>query len=272
MAAAPTGPNSQRNSSRQRIHLHLKPRPTDTSTDTSTDNTTGDTTPTPPLPAPDMPLHFPFLAHLPLRNIRRGHTIMLQGLRESVRDVLGVLDAEVERLGGRGAERVVLGGMSQGMSVGLLVVLVCLLPETRGRNRRIAGKAVEMLMLMMMMHSGIIQNASLQELLSKFLHEIILSPSLGSAEQHHHHAHVPTSLANIPILLIHGIDDVFVDISHGRRARDILQHIFSLSSNANALLTGVEWREYIGAENEGYWIKKPEQVGDMLAFLKGVGF
>jgi lysophospholipase-2 len=61
-----------------------------------------------------------------------------------------------------------------------------------------------------------------------------------------------------PISLGHGLDDAYVDIQLGRAARDAL-------TKAGYC---VEWKEYKGAEEEGHWLKEPEQVDDIASFLK----
>lgn len=49
-----------------------------------------------------------------------------------------------------------------------------------------------------------------------------------------------------------------VDVQLGREARDVLSKVGFR----------VEWKEYLGAELEGHWIKVPEEVDDITAFRK----
>ncbi|KAK0729363.1 hypothetical protein B0T21DRAFT_336195 [Apiosordaria backusii] len=69
-------------------------------------------------------------------------------------------------------------------------------------------------------------------------------------------ASVPCLLST-PIFLGHGTDDAMVDVQLGRGARDVLSKVGFR----------VEWKEYSGAELEGHWIKVPEEVDDIVAFL-----
>ncbi|KAK0669407.1 hypothetical protein QBC41DRAFT_355806 [Cercophora samala] len=66
------------------------------------------------------------------------------------------------------------------------------------------------------------------------------------------------SLLSTPVFLGHGTDDAMVDVQLGRDARDVLAKVGFQ----------VEWKEYSGAELEGHWIKVPEEVDDITAFLK----
>ncbi|KAI5803052.1 lysophospholipase/carboxylesterase family protein [Geopyxis carbonaria] len=64
-----------------------------------------------------------------------------------------------------------------------------------------------------------------------------------------------------PVWLGHGSDDAYVDIELGRSARDLL-HKMGFDE--------VEWKEYTGAEEEGHWLKEPEELDDILKFLIGI--
>lgn len=64
-------------------------------------------------------------------------------------------------------------------------------------------------------------------------------------------------LLDTPVFLGHGVDDAYVDIELGRQARRIFARIG---------LT-VEWKEYHGAEQEGHWLKLPDEVDDIARFL-----
>ncbi|PHH78408.1 hypothetical protein CDD83_3979 [Cordyceps sp. RAO-2017] len=65
------------------------------------------------------------------------------------------------------------------------------------------------------------------------------------------------ALLQTPVLLAHGADNAFVDAELGREACDTLALLgFSPS-----------WFEYVGADEEGHWIKEPEGVDDIYHFL-----
>jgi hypothetical protein len=54
------------------------------------------------------------------------------------------------------------------------------------------------------------------------------------------------------------IYDAYVDIELGREVQTTLRHIgFE-----------VEWKEYSGADEEGHWLKEPEQVDGISAFIQ----
>jgi predicted esterase len=62
------------------------------------------------------------------------------------------------------------------------------------------------------------------------------------------------------VFLGHGTDDAFVDVELGRQARGVL-------SRAGCI---VEWKEYAGAEQEGHWLKAPEEMDDIAHFLQRI--
>ena len=64
-------------------------------------------------------------------------------------------------------------------------------------------------------------------------------------------------LLSTPVLLGHGVDDAVVDVDLGRQAHHVLGDV-GLQA---------EWKEYSGAELEGHWLKTPEQIDDIAAFL-----
>src|SRR5690606_31072222 len=67
-------------------------------------------------------------------------------------------------------------------------------------------------------------------------------------------------LLQTPMWLGHGEDDAYVDVDLGRRAR----------GSVEAIGMRVEWKAYTGAEEEGHWLKEPEEFDDIVAFLKGI--
>lgn len=68
------------------------------------------------------------------------------------------------------------------------------------------------------------------------------------------------TLLSTPVFLGHGADDAYVNIELGRQARHVLSQIG----------LKVEWREYSGAEQEGHWMKAPEELDDVAEFLRGI--
>jgi lysophospholipase-2 len=174
--------------------------------------------------------------------------LQAEGLREAVGFVGGIVEEEVRRLGGgeEGIGRVVLGGISQGEAtalssllckgwrVGAFWGLSGWLPFAsevegflRGGERGIDG-------------------------VGKFLGgRLCIEGSFGrygGIEEGFH----------VPLFLGHGADDAYVDVSLGRRVREILLDLGLL----------VTWKEYEGAEEEGNWVKEPEELDDFVAFLQ----
>lgn len=66
------------------------------------------------------------------------------------------------------------------------------------------------------------------------------------------------SLLAIPVLLGHGTEDPFVDVSLGRLARQIPADIGMRT----------EWKEHVEVDNEGCSIKEPEGLDEMVQFLR----
>ncbi|EFJ19478.1 hypothetical protein SELMODRAFT_419214 [Selaginella moellendorffii] len=62
-----------------------------------------------------------------------------------------------------------------------------------------------------------------------------------------------------PVFLGHGTDDEMVDVKFGRQARDVLKA---------AMVKNLTWKEYVGAELDGHWFKEPEEMDDIVAFLR----
>ncbi|CAK7220349.1 hypothetical protein SBRCBS47491_004157 [Sporothrix bragantina] len=70
-----------------------------------------------------------------------------------------------------------------------------------------------------------------------------------------------TSILSTPIFIGHGRDDAYVDVQLGQQARQVL---------ADTGFTLVEWQDYEGAEQEGHWLKEPEEMDDLARFLTTV--
>ncbi|KAF2259550.1 alpha/beta-hydrolase [Lojkania enalia] len=61
----------------------------------------------------------------------------------------------------------------------------------------------------------------------------------------------------VPILMGHSTDDKWISVKLGRQFRDVVR-----SAGCQ-----VEWREYVGAEEEGHWLKDPEEFDAISDFL-----
>lgn len=191
-----------------------------------------------------------------------GEDVQRDGVQKSVQSLHPILQEEISRLGGKG-ENVVLGGISQGAAVALW----CLLNQFPV-GRRIGGFMGASCWLpfgeCIKAHSGRERHTARAQLVPSVsrdsLHfvETMMGGKMASLSQNRDDS-VP-SLLDTPIFLGHGSDDAYVDITLGRQARDVL----------NEIGFDVGWKEYLGAEQEGHWLKEPEEIDDFAAFLETV--
>ena len=197
-----------------------------------------------------------------LTDITAKQDLQLDGIRESVEYLIGILDEEIERLGGVG-ENLVLAGISQGAAVGLWTLLC------RSRSTsRIGGFVGASCWLPLADDIEIFFGEKPKAAEQTSGATVEFSEALRSVEStmaatkasliDHHSVH---SLQSTPVLLGHGVDDAYVDVELGKQARDILTKIGLV----------VQWREYTGAEEERHWLKDPEQLNDIVEFLDAVG-
>ncbi|KAK7754489.1 hypothetical protein SLS62_003509 [Diatrype stigma] len=198
-----------------------------------------------------------FEAHS-LGDITARRELQVDGIRESVRHILEIVQSEIDALGGD-SRRVFLGGISQGGAVGLWTLL-CQPDPTRvlggffgastwlpfasdverllASKRRSAAERGEELVV-----------AETQEL-DGFV-ETMMAGMLSHCCGHPKPRHLT------PVFLGHGVDDAYVDVELGMQAARILRQ-FGL---------GVDWKEYSGAEEEGHWFKEPEEIDNIFEFL-----
>lgn len=195
----------------------------------------------------DMPAWFE--AHS-LTDITARQDLQIPGISESVEYIIGIMDEEVDRLGGA-AKNVVLGGISQGAAVGLWTLLCrpssthriggfigvsCWLPFATdienflGKTARAERKASS-------------ADSQSPEALGFVLR--MMSATKESLDLHQG-VH---PLFSTPVFLGHGIDDAYVDVILGNQARRALTEMG----------LAVRWKEYSGADEEGHWPKEPEE-------------
>ncbi|CAH0056368.1 unnamed protein product [Clonostachys solani] len=195
-----------------------------------------------------------FEAHY-LTDVDARQDLQIPGIRQSVEYVLALLGQEIDALDGR-AESVFLGGISLGGAVGIWTFL-CL--WNAPVPRRIGGFFAVSTWLPFSKNISRVFNKgenSRSELPSDnsesdaFV-ETMLSSAIAKAQQQN------SSFLSIPVFLGHGSDDAYVDVNLGRQARDLLLKVgFE-----------VEWKEYAGAEQEGHWLKCPDELDDIASFL-----
>lgn len=200
--------------------------------------------------------------------------LQMAGIEASVNYVRSVLEEERRRVGGR-AERLVLGGISQGGAIGILTLL-CEGDLGRGPGGFVGsstwvpfGDNVERILGSSAFAAASVSSGDVVEESVKsgagddshtltqkdataydpFVRRMIASDD-GKPR---------SSSSGIAVLLGHGLDDAYVDVELGRQAARVL-------SQAGH---GVDWREYSGAEQEGHWFQVPNQMDHVCEFLRG---
>ncbi|EEP79664.1 predicted protein [Uncinocarpus reesii 1704] len=193
-----------------------------------------------------------------LADTNKRQDLQIQGLKESSLHVLDVLEHEISLLGGQ-SEKVILGGLSQGMSAALWTLL-CSPGRVKGRLGAFIG-CCGYLPFTQHIETAIQDYRSKYAsesttpkcvTISAFLHGVLGCPPIESKPEE------VEAVLSTPVLLLHGIDDGIVKISLGRQACQLLREI------------GMEvlMREYFGAPNMGHWIQEPEGFDEIVTFLK----
>lgn len=200
-----------------------------------------------------------FEAHS-LTDLTARQDLQMPGIRESIRYLEGVLAQEIERLGGR-TERVVLGGISQGGAIGLWTLLCSERISARGLGAFVGASAwlpfapsIERFLLGEKDTTRGGRDEGTASEAVGFVGSMMVTLRQGFQTRQNDRER---SLLCTPVLLGHGADDAYVDVELGRQAKHILEKIG----------LRVEWKEYSGAEQEGHWLKVPEEVDDIANFL-----
>jgi lysophospholipase II len=191
----------------------------------------------------DMPAWFE--AHS-LTDISARSELQVPGIEESLKYLRKILEGEIGRIQNN-SDHVFVGGISQGAAVGIWAILSevrllggffgasCWLPFDRDVVRYLDGERP----------NDVVGDDEIGQKLARSL------IALGDGD-------AGVAFPHTPIFLGHGLDDAYVDVQLGRAARDAL-------SKAGY---SVEWKEYCGADEEGHWLKEPEQVDDIASFLQ----
>lgn len=194
-----------------------------------------------------------------LTNIEERAELQVEGVRESVKDVVRVVKEEVRLVGGE-AERVFLGGMSQGMAAavwGLFCYVSCF--SFQGIERPLGGFigfCGWMPFVSRMKEFFTCQQRGEGQL--RRLIDAVLGDDAADSQDGDKDSDDMVFVSRIPVLLVHGTDDPFVSVDLGRQAAGILEQSGM----------SVEWQEYSGADNDGHWIKEPEGFDDIVRFLQ----
>lgn len=187
-----------------------------------------------------------------LTDITEQQGLQKKGIQDSVKYITSMLDEEIRELGGD-SKRVVLGGMSQGGAVAMWTLLCQ--PKRLGAffatstwlpfAADIDRLSNNVLSRVEKSVAGAGTNEG-KEFVESMVSALFSDPRVPSL--------------STPVFMGHGTDDGVVDCELGRQARCTLNQIgFS-----------VEAKEYSGAEQEGHWLKVPEEVDDISEFLERV--
>ncbi|KAK4649156.1 uncharacterized protein QC761_001640 [Podospora bellae-mahoneyi] len=210
----------------------------------------------------DMPAWFE--AHS-LTDTTARQDLQMAGIRDSVRYLTRLLGQEVDRLGGSSG-KVVLSGISQGGAIGLWSLLCAGADGAAGRLGGFVGASAWLPFAdELERHLGreaqaqqdTIRAADTGEVDSDAFLEELAGATRGTLREPNASQQ---GLLSVPVFLGHGTDDAYVDVSLGRRAAVVLGKIG----------LRVEWREYSGAEQEGHWLKEPEELDDIVRFLESI--
>lgn len=197
-----------------------------------------------------------FEAHS-LTDVSTGQNLQVRAIRESVKHVMTILDKEIDRLGGA-AEKVALGGISQGGAIGLWTLLCS---ENPARQLGAFVGASTWLPFAESIEDYLGRDetggegwkARLESRETDTFVESMMAPLKRSLAGPYN----SRTLLSTPVFLGHGADDAYVDIQLGRRAWHVLTQV-GLKA---------KWKEYSGAEQEGHWLKVPEELDDIAEFL-----
>ena len=181
-----------------------------------------------------------------LTDITARQDLQTDGIRDSVKHIEEVWEAEVERLNGL-ASKVVLGGISQGGTVGIWTMLSIKSKQPTLRPAAFIGASTWLPFAADIEHALNRNNKESENRIgSDFVKSIISQNAKAQAP--------------MPVFLGHGTDDAYVDVELGRQARDVLSRVGWT----------VDWNEYSHADQEGHWLKGPEEVDDIVLFLRSV--
>lgn len=172
--------------------------------------------------------------------------LQVEGLGEAVRFILGLVGEEAKLVGT--TERVVLGGVSQGEATALQALLC-------GRRRLGAFVGASGWLPFARQVEAILRGSEGSEIqVAAFLRN-----NFGLGDWVAASSADSGSVLETPVFLGHGTDDMWVDLRLGKQVCDILE----------GMGIDVTWKNYMGAEEDGHWLKETEEFDDIVEFLKG---
>lgn len=191
-----------------------------------------------------------------LTNTEEKEELQVEGLRESGAYILGILEEEVRGVGGD-AGRVFLGGISQGIAMGLwaffLYAVNSKVKKSLGGVLGFCGWLPFGRVVEEVLGGG--GGGEVRRVVSAVLGDVAVS---DHGKETGDDDNASAILRSTPVFLSHGTDDAFVSVGLGREATRVLQRAG----------IAVEWHEFAGAENDGHWIKEPEGFDHIVCFLE----
>ncbi|GAB1314998.1 Acyl-protein thioesterase 1 [Madurella fahalii] len=215
-----------------------------------------------------------FEAHS-LTDITARQDLQMAGIRGSVQYLTSLLEEETEKLGGA-AHRVVLGGISQGGAVAMWTLLCAgdgdvarrlggfmgastWLPFAENLERYLGGRqnrtnhdAQGTDVTGDDVTGDDVQVSEADVFVKTMTASARRTPRQRGASEANRHP--------VPVFLAHGTDDAYVDIELGRHAARVLREVG----------LKVSWTGYSGADQEGHWLKEPEEFDDIVYFLESI--
>lgn len=198
-----------------------------------------------------------------LTDINEKSDLQISGLRESVADILDVIETEIELLDGKWSH-IHIGGISQGMATALWTLL-CWTALSR-HQESIGG---------FLGFCGWLPFANRLESLNGQLHDHPSEPGFSSGEVNKLLVEMFPNIGDLQftqsadvceqrfkistaMFLSHGTDDIWVPVELGRQAAGAFKKFAS----------HVEWKEFTGAGEDGHWIKEPEGFDQIIQFIE----
>ncbi|KAK3312751.1 Phospholipase/carboxylesterase [Apodospora peruviana] len=167
--------------------------------------------------------------------------IQIPGLRQSIADILDLIQEEETLLDGR-RDRIFLGGISQGFATAVSAYLA---------DGRSMGGLIG-LCSWMPSSSSLPNNGKERETVDavvRALRKLYFGETTEGRQT--------TPVEPTPVFLGHAADDTVVSIDNGYRLCKILDRLLGPGT--------VDWYEY---EDGGHWVNEPQGVDDMVAFLR----
>lgn len=187
-----------------------------------------------------------FEAHS-LTDITARQELQMGGIEDSVSYITNIIEEEVEELGGD-ADRLALGGISQGGAIALWTLLCQRKSTMKPGAVVVTNTWLPFATIIERLFAGKQDDGVAASIVGEWVAtQIDPDSKLGD--------HTPRKLP--PVFVGHGTDDAYVDVELGRQAARVLSQA-GLS---------VEWKEYSGAEEEGHWFNAPEEMDDICGFL-----